>query len=66
LSVGETGGIYEDALNPASLQKIQQLEGIDKFPKLEYPEQEFSKPVWVKTFENVELEDEGGILILEG
>jgi hypothetical protein len=55
-----------DALNPTSLQKIQQLEGIDKFPHLEYPEQDFAKPTWVKTFENVDLEDEGGIIVLEG
>lgn len=66
LTVGETEGILGDALNPSSLQKIQHLEGIDKFPKLEYPEQEFGKPAWVKTFDNVKLDDEGAILTLEG
>jgi hypothetical protein len=66
LTVGETEGILGDALNPASLQKIQQLEGIDKNPRLEYPEQDYGKPVWIKTFDNVELEDEGGVLMLEG
>lgn len=66
LTVGETEGIYGDALNPAAFQKIQELESIDKNQRLQYPEQEFGKPNWVKTFENVDLEDEGGVIVLEG
>uniref|UniRef100_A0A0N5C356 Ig-like domain-containing protein n=1 Tax=Strongyloides papillosus TaxID=174720 RepID=A0A0N5C356_STREA len=54
--------------HPESLLKIQQLEAIDKNPSLETPTQEFGKPVWVKTFENVELEkdEEGQIIQLHG
>ncbi|KAI6199682.1 hypothetical protein M3Y96_00652800 [Aphelenchoides besseyi] len=66
LTVGDTENIIVDSAHPASYEKIQTLEGVDKFPRLEYPEQEFSKPVWVQTFENVDLEDEGAVIRLAG
>lgn len=66
LSVAGSESLILDTAHPASLQKIEYLEGLDKNPRLEYPEQEFGKPSWVTTFENVDVEDEGGIIKLEG
>ncbi|CAD5224123.1 unnamed protein product [Bursaphelenchus okinawaensis] len=66
LSVAGSENIIVDTAHPASLQKIEYMEGIDKNPRLEYPEQQFDKPNWVQTFENVEVEDEGGIIKLTG
>uniref|UniRef100_A0A913I9R6 Ig-like domain-containing protein n=1 Tax=Strongyloides stercoralis TaxID=6248 RepID=A0A913I9R6_STRER len=60
--------LHLNPLHPESLLKIQQLEAIDKNPTLELPVQEYGKPVWLKTFENVELEkdEEGQIIQLHG
>ncbi|KAI6230227.1 Hemicentin-1 [Aphelenchoides fujianensis] len=66
LSVGETEGIYTNAFHEESYRKILELEGVDKNPRLEYPEQEFGKPVWVQTFQNVDLQDEGDAIQLQG
>ncbi|KAK0408252.1 hypothetical protein QR680_003855 [Steinernema hermaphroditum] len=55
-----------DTAHPISLQKIQDLEALDKFPRLEAPEMEFQKPTWTQTFENVEVGDEGGVVQLNG
>ena len=55
-----------DSQHPDAWQKIQDLEGLDKFPQLEYPETEFGKPQWVRTFENVDVEQEGEIVQLFG
>lgn len=66
LSVAGTENLILDTAHPASLQQVQYLEGIDKNPRLEFPEQVFDKPQWVRTFENVDIEDEGGIVKLQG
>uniref|UniRef100_A0A7E4ZS77 Immunoglobulin I-set domain protein n=1 Tax=Panagrellus redivivus TaxID=6233 RepID=A0A7E4ZS77_PANRE len=58
--------LFLQSAHPTSLAKIQELEGIDKFPRLEYPEDNYDKPVWVETFENVEVEDEGAVVVLSG
>uniref|UniRef100_A0A915DZ78 Ig-like domain-containing protein n=1 Tax=Ditylenchus dipsaci TaxID=166011 RepID=A0A915DZ78_9BILA len=58
LSVIGEDSLQLDTAHPTSLQKIQELEGLDKFPHLEYPEQEFQKPVWVQTFQNIDVEDD--------
>lgn len=55
-----------DSAHPISYQKIQELEAIDKNQRLEYPEKIFEKPNWIKTFENVEVDDEGTIVQLFG
>lgn len=33
---------------------------------MEYPEQQFDKPVWIKTFDNMDVDDEGIIIQLNG
>ncbi|TKR69858.1 hypothetical protein L596_021954 [Steinernema carpocapsae] len=58
--------LFLDTAHPASLQKIQQLEALDKNQRLEAPEMEFGKPVWTQTFQNVEVGDDGGVVQLAG
>ena len=62
-SLSVVGGdtIISDSAHPQAYQKIQQLEGIDRFPRLEFPDEEFTKPIWVRTFEDVNVEEEGQV-----
>lgn len=55
-----------DTQHPDSLQKIQQLESIDKNARLEAPEVEFGKPNWIKSFDNIDNLQEGEIVHLVG
>uniref|UniRef100_A0A914PTN8 Ig-like domain-containing protein n=1 Tax=Panagrolaimus davidi TaxID=227884 RepID=A0A914PTN8_9BILA len=55
-----------DSAHPASFQKIQELEAMDKSRRLEYPEDDFGKPVWETTFQDVDVENEGDIVVLSG
>ncbi|VDK45179.1 unnamed protein product [Anisakis simplex] len=66
LSVIGEESLQMDTQHPDSLQKIQQLESLDKFPRLEMPEMEFDKPVWVQSFDNIDDLPEGEIVHLSG
>ncbi|KAL3105626.1 hypothetical protein niasHT_021729 [Heterodera trifolii] len=66
LTVVADESLLLNTLHEQSYQRIQELEAIDKNPQLAFPEMEFSKPNWTRTFENVELEQEGGIVQLVG
>jgi titin len=66
LSVIGEDGLLLDSAHPTSFQKIQELEAMDKYARLEYPEEEFGKPVWETTFEDVNVENEGDIVVLSG
>uniref|UniRef100_A0A914H0K8 Ig-like domain-containing protein n=1 Tax=Globodera rostochiensis TaxID=31243 RepID=A0A914H0K8_GLORO len=66
LTVAADDSLLLNTLHEQSYQRIQELEAIDKNPQLAFPEMEFGKPNWTKTFENVELEQEGGIVQLIG
>uniref|UniRef100_A0AC35F7I7 Ig-like domain-containing protein n=1 Tax=Panagrolaimus sp. PS1159 TaxID=55785 RepID=A0AC35F7I7_9BILA len=39
---------------------------MDKSRRLEYPEDDFGKPVWETTFQDVDVENEGDIVVLSG
>ncbi|VDL71694.1 unnamed protein product [Nippostrongylus brasiliensis] len=41
-----------DTSHPASLQKIRDLEAMDKYGRIVAPEKEYEKPHWVKPFED--------------
>ena len=66
LAVQGTDGLLLDTSHPASLQKIQELEAIDKYARLEAPEKEFGKPQWIQPFENVDNVGEGQVVELRG
>uniref|UniRef100_A0A0N5ALN5 Immunoglobulin I-set domain protein n=1 Tax=Syphacia muris TaxID=451379 RepID=A0A0N5ALN5_9BILA len=55
-----------DTQHPESLMKIQELESLNKYPKMEIAEEEFGKPVWTKSFDNIENLPEDGIILLNG
>lgn len=63
--VGEDN-LQMETQHPESLQKIQQLESLDKYPKMEIPEAEYTKPVWTKSFDNIDNLQEGEIVFLNG
>uniref|UniRef100_A0A8R1HM90 Ig-like domain-containing protein n=1 Tax=Caenorhabditis japonica TaxID=281687 RepID=A0A8R1HM90_CAEJA len=67
-NVGVQGseGLILGTAHPVSLQKIQELEAIDKYAKLEAPEREYEKPQWVQGFENFENVGEGQTVTLHG
>ncbi|ULT87824.1 hypothetical protein L3Y34_007185 [Caenorhabditis briggsae] len=67
-NVGVQGseGLLLDTSHPVSLQKIQELEAIDKYARLDAPEREFDKPQWVQGFENYENVGEGQTVTLHG
>uniref|UniRef100_F1KPJ7 Titin n=1 Tax=Ascaris suum TaxID=6253 RepID=F1KPJ7_ASCSU len=66
LSVLGEDSLQLNTQHPDSLQKIQQLESLDKFPRLEAPEKEFGKPNWVYSFDNIDNLQEGEIVHLSG
>ena len=66
LSVAGDERLILDTQHAESYARIQELEAMEKYPRLEYPDMEFGKPVWTKTFENVEVDTEGGIVQLIG
>ncbi|WKY10685.1 hypothetical protein Q1695_002781 [Nippostrongylus brasiliensis] len=53
-SVGVQGSdvLLLDTSHPASLQKIRDLEAMDKYGRIVAPEKEYEKPHWVKPFED--------------
>ncbi|KAM3716725.1 Kettin [Dirofilaria immitis] len=66
VSVIDTGDLVIDTKHPDSLKRIQELESIVKNVRLEVPEPEFSKPNWIKAFDNIDNLEEGGIVQLIG
>ena len=66
LSVQGDERLLLDTQHAESYAKIQELESMEKYPRLEYPEKEFEKPVWTKTFENIDVDTEGTIVQLIG
>lgn len=66
LAVQGTDGLLLDTSHPISLQKIQELESIDKYARLEAPDREFEKPQWIQPFENVDDVGEGQVVELRG
>ncbi|MCP9264543.1 hypothetical protein DINM_022655 [Dirofilaria immitis] len=64
VSVIDTGDLVIDTKHPDSLKRIQELESIVKNVRLEVPEPEFSKPNWIKAFDNIDNLEEGGIVQL--
>ncbi|CAJ0920993.1 unnamed protein product, partial [Mesorhabditis belari] len=55
-----------DTSHPESLRKIQEMEALDKYAKIEAPEREFSKPQFVQGFENFDDVKEGEVIELHG
>ncbi|MFH4979231.1 hypothetical protein AB6A40_005940, partial [Gnathostoma spinigerum] len=66
LSVQSAETLQMDTTRPEAVQRIQQLEALDKFPKLELPEEQYDKPFWTKAFENIDNLPEGEIIELSG
>ncbi|VDM72638.1 unnamed protein product, partial [Strongylus vulgaris] len=66
ISVQGTEGLLLDTAHPESLQKIREMESMDKFARLEAPEREYGKPQWIQPFENVENVPEGQVVELHG
>ncbi|GMR57574.1 hypothetical protein PMAYCL1PPCAC_27769, partial [Pristionchus mayeri] len=58
--------LFLDTQHPASLQKIQEMEAIDKYARLEAPEREFDKPQWIQPFSDVDNVGEGQVVELHG
>ncbi|CDW54858.1 DUF1136 and I-set and Ig 2 domain containing prot ein [Trichuris trichiura] len=60
-SLGVIGGgnIQLESQHPTSYQKVQELEGLDKFPRKEIPEIEYEKPTFVELLHGVEEVAEG-------
>lgn len=44
-------GLILDTAHPQSLQKIREIESMDKFARIEAPEREYGKPQWIQPFE---------------
>uniref|UniRef100_A0A7I4YU80 Ig-like domain-containing protein n=1 Tax=Haemonchus contortus TaxID=6289 RepID=A0A7I4YU80_HAECO len=53
IGVQGTESLILDTSHPASLQKIRDLESMDKFGRIEAPEKDYGKPQWLKPFEDV-------------
>ena len=66
LSVAGDERLLLDPLHAQSYARVQELEAMEKFPRLEYPDLEFGKPTWTKTFDSVDVDTEGGIVQLVG
>ncbi|CAD6198030.1 unnamed protein product [Caenorhabditis auriculariae] len=66
VAVQGSEGLLLDTAHPTSLQKIQELEAIDKYARLEAPEREYTKPQWVQGFENHDNVGEGVAITLHG
>ncbi|KAF8383875.1 ketn-1 [Pristionchus pacificus] len=58
--------LFLDTQHPASLQKIREMEAIDKYARLEAPEREFDKPQWIQPFADVDNVGEGQVVELHG
>lgn len=48
-----------DSQHPESYKKTQELESLDKFPRMEIPDKVFEKPVIVQPLQNLENLKEG-------
>ncbi|PAV62890.1 hypothetical protein WR25_23783 isoform D [Diploscapter pachys] len=59
-------GLLLDTAHPVSLQKIQELEALDKYARLEAPEHEYGPPQWVQGFESYDNVGEGEVVTLHG
>nr|CAD2187171.1 unnamed protein product [Meloidogyne enterolobii] len=66
LTVAGDERLLLDPLHAQSYARIQELEAMEKFPRLEYPDLEFGKPTWTKTFDSIDVDTEGGIVQLVG
>ncbi|CAB3397921.1 unnamed protein product [Caenorhabditis bovis] len=66
ITVQGSDGLLLDTAHPASLQKIQELEAIDKNARLEAPERTYEKPYWLQGFENFDQVGEGQSVTLHG
>ncbi|VDO27823.1 unnamed protein product [Haemonchus placei] len=53
IGVQGTESLILDTSHPASLQKIRDLESMDKYGRIEAPEKDYGKPQWLKPFEDV-------------
>ncbi|VDO67652.1 unnamed protein product [Heligmosomoides polygyrus] len=67
-SVGVQGsdGLILDTAHPASLQKIRDIEAMDKYGRIDVPEKEYGKPQWIKPFEDAGEVQVGEVVNLYG
>uniref|UniRef100_A0A158P8T2 Titin n=1 Tax=Angiostrongylus cantonensis TaxID=6313 RepID=A0A158P8T2_ANGCA len=66
IAVKGSDGLLLDSAHPASLQKIRDLEAMDKYARIEAPEKEYGKPQWIQPFENIDNVGEGQVIELHG
>ncbi|ETN87097.1 hypothetical protein NECAME_01255 [Necator americanus] len=66
ISVQGSDGLLLDTSHPESLQKIREIESMDKFARIEAPEREYGKPQWIQPFENADNVAEGQVVELHG
>ncbi|KJH46031.1 immunoglobulin I-set domain protein [Dictyocaulus viviparus] len=66
IAVRGSDGLLLDSVHPASLQKVRDLEAIDKYAPIEAPEREYGKPQWIQPFNNVDNVEEGQVVELHG
>ncbi|EYC08130.1 hypothetical protein Y032_0067g131 [Ancylostoma ceylanicum] len=66
IAVQGSDGLLLDTAHPQSLQKIREMESMDKFARIEAPEREYGKPQWIQPFANADNVGEGEVVELHG
>ncbi|RCN50589.1 immunoglobulin I-set domain protein [Ancylostoma caninum] len=66
IAVQGSDGLLLDTAHPQSLQKIREMEALDKFARIEAPEREYGKPQWIQPFANADNVGEGEVVELHG